>query len=75
MNIHRTNNRGARGTTSTVLIGSCLDLFEKADGFHEGVDCDTEVVPGLTLRLIIDTLIASEQQTISSKKFFGEQSD
>ena len=72
MDIRRTNNRGARGTTSTVLTGICLDLFEKSDGFCEGVDCDTEVVPGLNLRLIIDTLVASEQQTISAKKFFGD---
>ena len=72
MDIRRTNNRGARGTTSTVLTGICLDLFEKSDGFCEGVDCDTEVVPGLNLRLIIDTLVASEQQTINAKKFFGD---
>ena len=75
MDIRRTNNRGARGTTSTVLTGLCLDLFEKADGFCEDLDCNTEVVPGLTLRLLIDTLVASEQQTISAKKFLGEQND
>ena len=72
MDIRRTNNRGVRGTTSTVLTGICLDLFEKADDFHEGLNYDTEVVPGLTLRLIIDTLVASEQQTISAKEFLGE---
>ena len=68
MDIRRTNNRGVRGTTSTVLTGICLDLFEKADDFHEGLNYDTEVVPGLTLRLIVDTLVASEQQTIRIKK-------
>lgn len=73
MNIRRMNNSGARGTTSTVLTGLCLDLFEKADGFCEGLDYDAEVVPGLTLRSMIDALVASEQQTISAKQFYGEE--
>ena len=70
MNLNRKDSSGARGTKSTLLTEICLDLFEKADDFCEGITCETEIVPGLTLRLLIDALVASEQQTVS---FFDEQ--
>jgi len=67
MNINRKDTHGPRGVWANVGIEICLDSLEKADGFCEGVDQDTEVVPGLKLSTLIDTLISVEQQTVHFK--------
>ena len=64
MDIKRKDSHGPRGVYATVGTRICLDSLEKADGFCEGINRDTEVVPGLKLSTLIDTLICNEQQTI-----------
>lgn len=68
MDIKRKDGHGPRGVYATVGTGICLDLLEKADDFCEGINQDTEVVPGLKLSSLINTLIAVEQQIVHSDK-------
>lgn len=67
MNINRKDSHGPRGVWATIGTEICLDLLEKADDFCEGINRDTEVVPGLNLSTLIDTLISVEQQTVHFK--------
>ncbi len=43
-------------------IKECLDLLEKAEEFNEGINWDTEIVPGLPLERLIQALISAEQE-------------
>ena len=61
MKIHRNEMAGGYEVTKG-RIEKCLDLLEKSEDFNEGINWNTEVVPGLSVERMIYALIAAEQE-------------
>jgi len=61
LNIHRNGTQSGRDLAMGRLK-ECLDLLEESEDFNDGMNWNVEVVPGLSVEMMIHALVSAEQE-------------
>ena len=61
MKLHRNGTQSGHDLAKGRLA-ECLGLLEKSEKFAEGINWNKEVVPGLSVEMMIHALVSAEQE-------------